>query len=68
MLFVITSTPSIEAELLESKLLAVSNVIAVDFSNFYDSRSGGTANNLRHKKDCVGYLVKATANVTPQIH
>ena len=41
----------------------------VDVSNSYDSRSGGTANielsrNLHHKKDCVGYLVKTTANVT----
>ena len=78
LLFVITSTPSIEAELLGSKLLAVNNGVAVDVSNSYDSRIGGTANTklsrnlhhkdcvgyLHHKKDCVGYLVKATANVT----
>ena len=35
LLFVITSTPSIVAELLGSKLLAVNNSVAVDFSNFY---------------------------------
>ena len=69
MFFVITSTPSIKAELLRAKLLAVNNGVAVDFSNSYDNSSGGTANkkmsrNLQHKKDCVGYLVKATANVT----
>ena len=68
LLFVITSTPSIKAELLGAKLLAVSNGIAVDFSNSYDNSSGGSAKkmsrNLQHKKDCVGYLVKDTANVT----
>ena len=66
--FVITSTPSIKAELLRAKLLAVNNRVAVDFSNSYDNSSGGTAKkmsrNLQHKKDCVGYLVKATANET----
>ena len=44
LLFVIASTPSIKTELLGSKLLAVSNGVAVDISTFYDSRSGGTAN------------------------
>ena len=68
LLFVITSTPSTKAELLGAKLFAVNNGVAVDFSNSYDSRIGGTANTKlsrnKDKKDCVGYLVKATANVT----
>ena len=66
MLFVIAFTPSIKAELLGAKLLAVKNVLTNEFSNSYNNlhHKKDCVGYLHHKKDCVGYLVKATANET----